>query len=421
MTRNDGGRPDVVGVPADRSRGENDQCPCARKMPWNGVSRAEHSSRALTTGPAANLAFVVATRPTTRCTAQVLGGVTRPTEERSRCRLRRNTDPSTHHVPTPSSRVDPPKAHAPGAFRQRCITGVILAAPFVAVTLLALGVVDDGLVWWNIAIAVGFYVVVALGVTVGYHRMLTHRSFEACRPLKIALAVAGSLSFQGSVIGWVAEHRRHHMFTDRPGDPHSPVRPASQPHGRARGFFHAHAGWFFAPTDTSAERFAPDLLADRDIVAVDRLFVPLCVATLALPFALGYALTGRIGPAIAALLLAGVVRIGLLHHVTWCTNSVCHMFGARPFRTADASTELRAAGPALDGRVVAQRPPRVPGARAAWRRWSPARRLRHDDPVVRAAGLGDAGALARPQSSRGPAPLRRWNQHGSASRGRPPR
>ena len=242
--------------------------------------------------------------------------------------------------PDPVERADPPKAHAPGAFRQRCITGVILAAPFVAVTLLALGVVDHGLAWWNIAIAVGFYVVVALGVTVGYHRMLTHRSFEACRPLKIALAVAGSLSFQGSVIGWVAEHRRHHMFTERAGDPHSPVRPASQPHGRARGFFHAHAGWFFAPTDTSAERFAPDLLADRDIVAVDRLFVPLCVATLALPFALGYALTGRIGPAIAALLLAGVVRIGLLHHVTWCTNSVCHMFGARPFRTADASTNF---------------------------------------------------------------------------------
>ena len=237
-------------------------------------------------------------------------------------------------------RAAPPMPPDPSPWRQRCITAVIIAAPFAALTLFATGVVDDGLAWWNVVIAVGFYVIVALGVTVGFHRLLTHRSFEACRPLKIALAVVGSLSFQGSVIGWVAEHRRHHMFTDRAGDPHSPVRAASQPFGRTRGLLHAHAGWFFAPTDTNAERYAPDLLADRDIVAVDRLFVPLCVATLALPFALGYALTGRIGAAIAALLLAGVVRIGLLHHVTWATNSVCHVFGTRPFRTSDGSTNF---------------------------------------------------------------------------------
>lgn len=248
--------------------------------------------------------------------------------------------------PVAPSRADPaaheaaPDPPAPSPWRQRCITAVILLAPFAALTLLAAGVVDDGLAWWNLVIAAVFYVVVALGVTVGFHRLLTHRSFEARRPLKIALAVAGSLSFQGSVIGWVAEHRRHHQFTDRTGDPHSPVRSASEPYGRVRGLLHAHAGWFFSPTDTKAERYAPDLLADRDIVAVDRLFVPLCIVTLALPFALGYALTGRIGAALAAMLLAGVVRVGLLHHVTWCTNSVCHMFGTRPFRTKDDSTNF---------------------------------------------------------------------------------
>ena len=233
-----------------------------------------------------------------------------------------------------------PAAPQPTPWRQRIITSGILIAPFVALTLLVTGVVDGGMVWWNLVLAAIFYVVVALGVTVGFHRLFTHRSFEARRPLKIVLAVAGSLSFQGSIIGWVAEHRRHHTFTDRPGDPHSPVRPAAQRYGRTRGFLHAHVGWFFAASDTSRERYAPDLLADRDLVLVDRMFVPLCVATLAVPFLIGYAITGRWTAGIAALLLAGVVRVGLLHHVAWSTNSACHMFGTRPFRTSDQSTNF---------------------------------------------------------------------------------
>jgi stearoyl-CoA desaturase (delta-9 desaturase) len=239
--------------------------------------------------------------------------------------------------------ASPAPSPAPTAatlWRQRIITSVIIVAPFAALAMLFGGVIDNGLAWWNLVLAAVFYVVVALGVTVGFHRLFTHRSFEARRPLKIALAVAGSLSFQGSIIGWVAEHRRHHTFTDRPGDPHSPVRPETQPYGRTRGFLHAHVGWFFTPSDTSRQRYAPDLLADRDIVFVDRLFVPLCVATLAVPFLIGYAFTGRISAGIAALLLAGLVRIGLLHHVAWSTNSVCHMFGTRPFRTSDRSTNF---------------------------------------------------------------------------------
>jgi stearoyl-CoA desaturase (Delta-9 desaturase) len=235
------------------------------------------------------------------------------------------TDPG---APVPSARRQ---------WRQRVITGSMLLAPFAALCVLIAGVLPDGLAWWNFVLAAIFYVVVAHGVTIGFHRLLTHRSFEARRPLKIALAVAGSLSFQGSVIGWVAEHRRHHMFTDKPGDPHSPVRPPTERFGRVRGFFHAHAGWFFSPTGTTREKYAPDLLADRDIVMIDRLFVPLCVATLAVPFLIGFAVTGRWTAGIAALLLAGLVRVGLLHHVTWSTNSLCHMFGSRPFITSDTS------------------------------------------------------------------------------------
>jgi stearoyl-CoA desaturase (delta-9 desaturase) len=242
--------------------------------------------------------------------------------------------------PEPPSAALPPEPPSGGRWLQRSITLAILAAPIVALVLLATGVVEDGLAWWNLLLAAIFYVVVAHGVTVGFHRLFTHKSFEACRPLKIALAVVGSMSFQGSIIGWVAEHRRHHSFTDRAGDPHSPVRPPSERFGRTRGFVHAHMGWFFTPSDTSRARYAPDLLADRDIVMVDRMFVPLCVATLAVPFLIGYAVTGRVGAGIAALLLAGLVRIGLLHHVAWSTNSVCHVFGSRPFRSSDQSTNF---------------------------------------------------------------------------------
>jgi len=236
----------------------------------------------------------------------------------------------------------PPDSHAasPRVWPQRTFTAVLVLAPAAAVAVILSGVLSDGLAWWNILIAAVFYVVIGHGVSVGFHRLFTHRSFEASRPLKITLALLGSLSLQGSLIGWVAEHRRHHMYTERPGDPHSPARPSTQRFGRLRGLAHAHVGWLFESGNASPQRFAPDLLADRDIVIIDRLFVPFAVLTLLLPFGLGYALTGRFAGAVALFLWAGILRVGLLHHATWATNSLCHAFGRRPFDTADASTNL---------------------------------------------------------------------------------
>jgi stearoyl-CoA desaturase (Delta-9 desaturase) len=239
--------------------------------------------------------------------------------------------------------VDIPAAPDAGprwAWPQQLLTGVILVGPLVALIAILGQWLGDGLAWHNLVLAAVFYVVVGLAVTVGFHRLFTHRSFEARRPLKIALAVLGSMSFQGSLIGWVADHRRHHRFTERDGDPHSPTRPDSQSLGRLRGLWHAHLGWFFENQSTSREKFAPDLLADRDLVLIDKLFVPCCVVTLVLPFALGYAITGSFSGGIAAFLLAGAVRVGVFHHVTWSTNSLCHVFGKRPFRTSDASTNF---------------------------------------------------------------------------------
>jgi stearoyl-CoA desaturase (delta-9 desaturase) len=148
------------------------------------------------------------------------------------------------------------------------------------------------------------------------------------------------MAFQGSLIGWVADHRRHHRHSDGPGDPHSPVWQGTRPVGGWRGFWHAHVLWAFSSTPTSRTEYAPDLLADPDLVLIDRLFVPLCFATLALPFALGYAITGTLTGGAEALIFAGILRVGISHNVTWSINSVCHRFGRRPFETRDRSTNM---------------------------------------------------------------------------------
>jgi stearoyl-CoA desaturase (delta-9 desaturase) len=223
---------------------------------------------------------------------------------------------------------------------QRLVTAVIVLSPVAALGVILSQVLGDGLAWPNILVASIFYIVVGHGVTVGFHRLFTHKSFEARRPLKIALALVGSMAMQGSLIGWVASHRRHHMFTDRDGDPHSPSRPTGRPLRRLGGLWHAHIGWLFTLDNTSRQRYAPDLLADRDIVIIDHLFVPCSVLTFVLPFALGYAITGRFTGGLAMFLWAGLLRVGLLHHVSWSTNSLCHVFGKRPFDTDDTSTNL---------------------------------------------------------------------------------
>jgi len=197
-----------------------------------------------------------------------------------------------------------------------------------------------GITLLDVVIATIAYFGTGLGVTVGFHRHFTHKSFKATRPLKVALAVTGSLAFQGSIVSWVADHRRHHAFSDKEGDPHSPWLFGTGPLAIARGFWHAHMGWLFDRDKTNARRFAPDLLADRDIAAVDRQFVLLTVASLGIPALLGGLLSWSWWGALTAFLWGGLVRVGLLHHVTWSINSICHMAGRRPFGTRDRSANV---------------------------------------------------------------------------------
>jgi stearoyl-CoA desaturase (Delta-9 desaturase) len=192
-----------------------------------------------------------------------------------------------------------------------------------------------GLSWLDVGLAVGFYLLSGFGVTVGFHRHFTHRSFAANRGLRAGLAIAGSLALQGDVITWVADHRRHHAYSDKEGDPHSPWLFGTTPAALAKGFWHSHTGWLFGRDRTNAARFTPDLLADRDIARISRQFALWTAVSLLAPALIGGLVTMSWWGALTAFFWAGLVRVGVLHHVTWSINSICHMLGERPFESRD--------------------------------------------------------------------------------------
>ena len=229
-----------------------------------------------------------------------------------------------------------PDELAPGARPtrgQQAITLAIIALPLVAVVAVATRLWGHGLSLLDVILGVSIYAIAGHGVTVGYHRYFTHGSFKAPRSLRAALAVAGCLAVEGGPIGWVAAHRRHHKFSDSEGDPHSPYRFGVGVLPQMRGFVHAHLGWLLTSSPTDPTIYAPDLLADRAVRRIDRLFPLLAVLSIGAPAAIAWALTGRLAPTTSALVWAGVVRVAVLHHVTWSVNSVCHLVGSRPFRT----------------------------------------------------------------------------------------
>ncbi|MGH3567607.1 MAG: acyl-CoA desaturase [Pseudonocardia sp.] len=229
---------------------------------------------------------------------------------------------------------------------RRPIGEQLLVNVFVIVPMLALIAAVPlawswgALSWLDVGIALVFYVISGLGVTVGFHRYLTHRAFTANRALRNGLAIAGSMALQGDVITWVADHRRHHAFSDKEGDPHSPWLFGTGPVALARGFWHAHTGWLFEPARTNADRFTPDLLADRDIARISRQFPLWTVVSLLAPAVLGGLISWSWWGALTAFFWAGLVRVAVLHHVTWSINSICHMIGDRPFLSRDQSRNV---------------------------------------------------------------------------------
>ncbi|MEV5542936.1 acyl-CoA desaturase [Saccharopolyspora shandongensis] len=217
---------------------------------------------------------------------------------------------------------------------------VFVLVPFLALVLAVPAAWGWGLGWVDITLALVFYVASGLGVTVGFHRYFTHGSFKAKSGVKVALAIFGMMAVQGPAITWVADHRRHHAFSDREGDPHSPWRFGSSPAALAKGFWHAHMGWLFERDLTNEDRFAPDLLKDAELVKVNRLFPLWTALSLVLPAVLGGLFTWSLWGAFTAFFWAGLVRVSFLHHVTWSVNSICHMIGERPFKSRDKAANF---------------------------------------------------------------------------------
>jgi stearoyl-CoA desaturase (Delta-9 desaturase) len=226
--------------------------------------------------------------------------------------------------------------------RDRIITGAVTVIPFLALGVVAWQAWASVLRVSDLVVFAILYVATGLGVTVGFHRHFTHRSFATSRPVRAVLAVLGSAAIEGPVISWVADHRKHHAFSDLPGDPHSPhVDHGDGLRGALRGLAHAHLGWLFLHTQRGARRrYAPDLLADPVVRFVDRTFVLWTVAGLGAAFGLGVAIGGSITAGLTGLLWGGAVRILVLHHMTYSINSLCHFFGRRRFETGDESRNL---------------------------------------------------------------------------------
>lgn len=217
-----------------------------------------------------------------------------------------------------------------------------VVVPFLATLVAVVFLWNDFVGPTDLAIAAAMYLLTAIGITVGFHRLLTHRSFQAPKWVEYAFAVSGSMAVQGPVMSWVADHRKHHAHTDAEGDPHSPhVGHDGGLRGMLAGLWHAHAGWLMSSQGRADwKRYAPDLYEDPGMRAITRNFVPLVIVSLLLPALLGYLATDSLAGAATALLWGGLVRIFFVHHVTWSVNSVCHFFGSRRFDTDDRSTNV---------------------------------------------------------------------------------
>ena len=243
---------------------------------------------------------------------------------------------------SPSPAGEGPKPIFEGTKRpgEQLMLYTFVVVPFLAFLAVIPVAWGWGMSWTDAVLLVVFYFGTGLGITVGYHRLFTHGSFKANRGLRAGLAIAGSMAIEGPVIRWVADHRRHHAFSDREGDPHSPWRFGTSARALAKGFWFAHIGWLFDLEHTNRDKYTPDLLRDKDINLIDRLFPVWVITSLLLPAAVGGLVTWSWAGALSAFFWASLVRIFLLHHVTWSINSVCHMIGERPFSSRDRSANF---------------------------------------------------------------------------------
>jgi len=219
------------------------------------------------------------------------------------------------------------------------VTAIAVILPFAGLVAAISLIWGWGLTWIDIGLLFGLYLLTGLGITVGFHRLLVHRSFETYPAVKFVLAALGSMAMQGSVFTWAANHRRHHQHSDTPDDPHSPHRFGRGIVSRLRGFWHSHIGWTFMADSQGLSRYVRDLHRSRTLWAADKLFVAWVMLGLLIPMVVGGVLTESWIGAVRGLLWGGLVRLFLVHHVTWSVNSIGHLWGSRPHKSPDQSRD----------------------------------------------------------------------------------
>jgi stearoyl-CoA desaturase (Delta-9 desaturase) len=221
---------------------------------------------------------------------------------------------------------------------QRRMAAILTVVPMLGVVTAMVLLWGRGISALDLGLFLSFWIVTGLGITVGFHRLFTHRSFTVGTPLRVFWAVAGTMAVEGSVIHWVATHRRHHAYADTYGDPHSPhLVEETGIRGTLRGLWHAHAGWFFQPGGIDQKAWAPDLLKDPALVRVEKAAPWIIVGSIVAPAIIGGLVTMSWAGAATAFLWGSLVRIFVLHHITWSINSICHFYGAQPFDSRDES------------------------------------------------------------------------------------
>jgi len=219
----------------------------------------------------------------------------------------------------------------------RLVTLVTIIIPLLTVVAAPLFVWGWGFGWTDLGLLLGMYLLTSLGITVGFHRLFVHRSFEAHTWVKFMWAIFGSMAMQGSLFQWVALHRRHHQHSDTPEDPHSPQHRGNGVLGILRGFWHAHLGWLFESEPPRLERYIADLTDKREFRAVSRLFPLWVILGFVIPAVLGGVITSSWSGVWTGLVWGGLVRLFLVHHVTWSVNSSCHLWGLHPYKSNDQS------------------------------------------------------------------------------------
>jgi stearoyl-CoA desaturase (Delta-9 desaturase) len=231
----------------------------------------------------------------------------------------------------------PASERAPLRVRAALVIAVI--GPFLGLVAATFSLWGWGFRWSDLTLLLGMYVLSAIGITVGFHRLFTHRSFETNRFVQFIFAVLGSMAVQGPLLEWVALHRRHHQHSDEVEDPHSPHHQGGGLWGVVKGLWHAHLGWMFAAKPPNLQAYVKDLNHSKLLRAVSVLFPLWVLASLLIPASLGWLLVGTSSGAWTGFVWGGLVRIFFVHHVTWSINSVCHVWGRQPFHSHDQSRD----------------------------------------------------------------------------------